>query len=55
MKKQCSICKALKNGDNWEPWPYLEINASHTYCPPCAQVMREQIEKYRPKKGDKNG
>ena len=54
MRVQCCQCLKMKNGDTWEPWPYRE-DVSHTYCPPCAEIMRKQIEKHRPKKGDDNG
>ncbi len=47
MLTQCCVCKKIRKEGGWVPAPEHYNDASHTYCPRCAEVARREIEAFK--------
>ncbi len=47
MMVQCCVCKRIRRGKVWEWAAKHHHDASHTYCPPCAEIALAEIDAYR--------
>jgi hypothetical protein len=46
MLVQCCVCNRIEAGGAWEAADGVIFDASHTYCPDCAEHARTEIDEY---------